>query len=121
MPELQAGERELDGHGVAVGGGVHDLLAAFLGAAAGVDRVQFDGQISCLASGMPDRREVGVDLQQAAGRRVLGRRAASAEGEIVRLLDADVDHVDARARQFVEPRFEGGQRIVRPDRRSPDR
>ena len=43
--ERQAGERELDGRGLAVGGGAHDLLAAILRAAAGVDGVQLDGQL----------------------------------------------------------------------------
>ena len=42
--ERQAGERELDGHGLAVGGGAYDLLAAILRAAAGLDGVQFDRQ-----------------------------------------------------------------------------
>ena len=112
--ERQAGERKLDRCGLARGGGAHDLLAAVLRAAAGFDGVQLDGQICCASRQSPVAEQFGVDLQEAAGREFLIRQPQGAEREIVRPFDADVDDVDARAGQFVEPRFEGGQRIGRP-------
>ena len=69
---------------------------------------------SCCAAVVAGRGEFGVDLQEAAGREFLAREPQRAEREIVRPLDADVDDVDARAGQLVEPRLEGGERIVRP-------
>ena len=94
---------------------LHDLLAALLRAAAGLDRCAARSVRSCVASAVAaGRGEFGVDLQQAAGREFLAREPQRAEREIVRLLDADVDQVDARAGQLVEPRLEGGERVGRP-------
>jgi hypothetical protein len=92
---------------------LHDLLPPFLHAARRVVEIELDRHIAMLGD-FASRGQIGIQLQEAPRRELFAAQLERAQGEIMWLLDADVDQVDGRARQFLESRGKVGERMVVP-------